>query len=90
MSGRKERERRRAERQLVEMLERAEDVAMFEEIFPSDPRFASFGPNATAETLNEAIKNGEIHPDCPLCQQMLAHSGPSILARVVPETDIEG
>ncbi len=90
MSGRKAREERRAERELLDMLQAAEDVAMFEEIFPNDPRFASFGPDATRETLDEALRNGEIHPDCPLCQAMLAHRGPSILRRVVPDTDIEG
>ena len=90
MSGRKAREQRRAMREVEEMLDSAVEVAIFEEIQPSDPRFASFGPNATRETLDEALRQGDLHPDCPLCQMLLAHSGPSILNRVVPETDAEG
>ena len=90
MSGRKAREQRRAMHQVEEMLESAIEVAIFEEIQPSDPRFASFGPNATRETLDEALRQGDLHPDCPLCQMLLAHSGPSILNRVVPDTDAEG
>ena len=90
MSGRKAREQRRLVREVEEMLDSAVEVAIFEEIQPSDPRFASFGPNATRETLEEALRQGDLHPDCPLCQAMLAHSGPSILNRVVPETDAEG
>ena len=90
MSGRKARERRRAMQEIEQMLDSAVEVAIFEEIQPSDPRFASFGPNATQETLDEALRRGELHPDCPECQKMLAHRGPSILSRVVPETDAEG
>ena len=90
MSGRKAREQRRAMREVEEMLESAVEVAIFEEIQPGDPRFASFGPNATRETLDEALRQGDLHPDCPLCQMMLAHAGPSILNRVVPDTDAEG
>jgi hypothetical protein len=76
--------------EIEQMLDGALEVAIFEEIQPSDPRFASFGPNATQETLDEALRQGDLHPDCPLCQQLLAHRGPSILNRVVPETDAEG
>jgi hypothetical protein len=90
MSGRKAREQRRQLRAVEEMLDSAVEVAIFEEIQPSDPRFASFGPNATRETLEEALRQGDLHPDCPLCQAMLAHAGPSILSRVVPDTDAEG
>ena len=90
MSGRKSREQRRAMREVEEMLDSAVEVAIFEEIQPSDPRFKSFGPNATRETLEEALRQGDLHPDCPLCQMLLAHSGPSILNRVVPDTDAEG
>jgi hypothetical protein len=95
MNGRKARERRsRAERsqdeQVFEIIGNAIDFAIFEEIEPGDPRFGSFGPNATRETLDEALRRGELHPDCPLCQEMLAHRGPSILNRVVPDTNAEG
>ena len=90
MSGRKAREQRRMIREVEEMLDRTVDVAIFEEIQPGDPRFASFGPNTTRETLEEALRQGDLHPDCRLCQMMLAHSGPSILNRVVPDTDAEG
>ena len=90
MSGRKAREQRRSMREVEEMLDSAVEIAIFEEIQPSDPRFASFGPNATRETLDEALRQGDLHPDCPLCQMLLAHSGPSILNRVVPDTDAEG
>ena len=89
MSGRKAREQRRVVGEIERMLEGVE-VAIFEEIQPGDPRFTSFGPNATRETLDEALRQGDLHPDCPLCQAMLAHSGPSILSRVVPDTDAEG
>ena len=89
MSGRKARQQRQVVREVEEMLEGIE-VAIFEEIPPGDPRFASFGPNATRETLDEALRQGDLHPDCPLCQMLLAHSGPSILNRVVPDTDAEG
>jgi hypothetical protein len=90
MSGRKAREQRRAMREVEEMLESAVDVAIFEEIHPDDPRYASFGPNATRDTLDEALRRGELDPNCDLCRKMLAHRGPSILNRVVPETDAEG
>ena len=90
MSGRKARERRRAMQEVEQMLDSGVEVAIFEEIPPSDPRFASFGPNTTQETLDEALRQGDLHPDCPLCQMLLAHRGPSILNRVVPETDAEG
>ena len=90
MSGRKARERRRAMQEIEQMLDSAVEVAIFEEIQPSDPRFASFGPNATRETLDEALRRGELDPDCELCRKMLAHSGPSILNRVTPDTDAEG
>jgi hypothetical protein len=90
MSGRKAIEQRRAMREVEQMLDSAVEIAIFEEIQPSDPRFASFGPNATRETLDEALRQGDLHPDCPLCQMLLAHSGPSILNRVVPDTDAEG
>src|SRR6188508_2965874 len=86
MSGRKAREQRQVVREVEQMLQGIE-VAIFEEIEPSDPRFQSFGPNATRETLDEALRQGDLHPDCPLCQAMLAHGGPSILSRVVPDTD---
>ena len=90
MSGRKAREQRRMIREVNEMLDRTLDVAIFEEIQPGDPRFASFGPNTTRDTLDEALRRGELDPDCELCQKMLAHRGPSILNRVVPDTDAEG
>jgi hypothetical protein len=90
MNGRKARAQRCSIRELNEMLDSAVEVAIFEEIQPSDPRFKAFGPNATRETLDEALRQGDLHPDCPLCQMLLAHSGPSILNRVVPETDAEG
>ena len=90
MSGRKAKEQRRLAREINQMLDSAIDVAIFEEIQPSDPRFKSFGPDATRETLEEALRQGDLHPDCPLCQAMLAHAGPSILNRVVPDTDAEG
>ena len=95
MSGRKAREQRRVMREWEEIFSLGVDgggvdVAIFEEIEPSDPRFTTFGPNATRETLEEALRQGDLHPDCPLCQMLLAHSGPSILNRVVPDTDAEG
>ena len=90
MSGRKAREQRRASGQVNQIIGSAIDVAIFEEIQPDDPRYASFGPNATRETLDEALRQGDLHPDCPLCQMLLAHAGPSILNRVVPDTDAEG
>ena len=90
MSGRKAREQRRMRREWEDIFSGGVDVAIFEEIEPSDPRFSSFGPNATRETLEEALRRGDLHPDCPLCQAMLAHAGPSILNRVVPDTDAEG
>jgi hypothetical protein len=89
MSGRKAREQRRAIPEVDEPHNSAIDVAIFEEIHPSDPRFASFGPNTTRETLDEALRRGELDLDCDLCRKMLAHRGPSILSRVVPDTDAE-
>jgi hypothetical protein len=88
MSGRKAREQRRSVREIAQTPEI--EIAIFEEIQPSDPRFASFDANTTRETLEEALRQGDLHPDCPLCQLMLAHRGPSILHRVVPDTDAEG
>jgi hypothetical protein len=91
MSGRKAREQRRPSRHVNQVVGGpAIDVAIFEEIHPDDPRYASFGPNATRDTLDEALRRGELDLDCDLCRKLLAHRGPSILNRVVPDTDAEG
>jgi hypothetical protein len=82
MSGRRDRESRRQERELEELLATLE-MSMFEAIEPDDPRFAALDPGTTQRTIEEAVMSGDFHPDCPLCQSLVMHEGPSILTRVV-------